>query len=224
MLTPIGNNSSLQIQGRTEMVNGFVQLVSDREDLNIAIPIQPNGEFNYYLTMNKMPSARSQWHILQLRIPGGEKKGAWSTVNAFDPAAPVRVDLLANDAFLTGFYDIEVAQDSSWRWSTGIASVVFPLLDYKRDLYLRLTLDPPLRNPDKLKITFNEHVLGPFSFGKSGKDVIHFRIPYQWMIKNGKQTLQFSAESINPAKEGITEDTRDLGLRIFEIKLADKRE
>ncbi len=223
ILSQINDSASLELQGKIEGESGIVGLVSDRGEFNRSIPTTRDGRFNYTIPRANKPSHGSTWHLLQVEIPDGEKKSSISKLSVFDPAAPLLLDLLTDDMRLDGFYGLEGGKELSWRWTTGNASISFPLRDPDRPHLLTITCEQPPGNPGNLRITFNGKPLVPISFGSTRVDTFHFVIPAGWISVDGNQSLKFSAEPFCPAKEGSSSDTRSLGVRIFQVTIANKR-
>jgi hypothetical protein len=191
-------------------------MVAESGEAITSIPLDKKGEFKYSFVPGNKFIHGDTWNILQLRITDSEKRHLFVTADALNTKI---LDLLTGSVISSsGFYDMEGTDKLHWKWTNGNASLNFTMGNIK-NVTLKISAMRPSKNPEKLRIMFNNHNLNPIAFTNSDIDRLEFSIPSTWFSKDGMQSLRFVNEPFNPAKEGVTSDVRNLGLRIYSIQL-----
>lgn len=179
-----------------------VQIGDDREELRTKEGV---GEA-WILTAQKFESANA--------IPFSRPRNrTWNVVakRYFDAYVLPATDLLAR--FGTGWNDLEGTEHGFWRWSTARAVMELPPLQGNGELRLRFEMPADtLKRPARVTFTLNGQPIATHTATQTANEV-RYVVAARGDAPN---VLQIDcADPIVPARLGLSDDGRELGLRLI---------
>lgn len=115
--------------------------------------------------------------------------------------------------FAEGWGDPEGHQDLNWRWMGARGVVLIPAPPGKGLLTLRL--GKPTEIESEVEVRMNGVLLERF---RMGPDAITKQWPVQGLAGSPSRLEITTSATLNPLKEGLSGDPRDLGLQLFEYR------
>lgn len=124
--------------------------------------------------------------------------------------------------YLSGFYQVEVHNNITYRWTTNCAELRFFIGCKKKPAYLIIPLGG--FRPDKAKdadvsVFMNEKKISTLTLPKERFHKYKFEIPVEF---GGLSYIyiKITTETFNPSELGISDDTRDIGVAVGGISLS----
>jgi hypothetical protein len=139
-----------------------------------------------------------------------------------EPLSAVSVNFGLNFGFKTsGVYGTEATDDETYRWTGARASIELPKIPATQDavLMLRVGQDlPPGIDLGPAKVHFNGKLMAEDSF-RGKLRMVKYPVPKSLLNVQEINRVELSTPTFNPARLGLSNDTRDLGLMLDSLRL-----
>ncbi len=141
------------------------------------------------------------------------------------PADPTSISLNLGYHFgfsAAGFYNLELSNEyEPFRWAGERASIQLPRLKGRENAVLRMRLRrevPGKLAQEPIKIFLNHRLVGEPKLSRQF-EVLEFPVANALFRGRDRNTIQFSSSTYNPARSGMSNDTRELGFMVHSLKL-----
>ena len=157
------------------------------------------------------------WYLREgMSIRAGSTNFAWPRERAWDVARRryFEVSLLPERGearFSDGWYDAENTRTGVWRWMAGHATIELPPIEEKARLRLRMFVPlNVMKSPPSILVRVNGTVIAAVKPKTEFIDVVQ-----DFDAAAGARTVEIETDHVvNPLREHLSGDTRDLGLRL----------
>lgn len=183
------------------------------------------GQYRVEWTLEGPPIARLDpalaWYLREGRSDrAGAINFSWPHDRAWNVARRRYFDvslvpLTATARFVEGWYGEEVTGKSVWRWMGGRGSIELPPVEGKARLRLRIFVPlHVMRGAPSILIRMNGAVIRAVHPGTPFVDIVH-----DFDAGGGARTLEIETDRVvNPLREHLGGDSRDLGVRLDQLE------
>ncbi len=125
-----------------------------------------------------------------------------------------------NLSYLSGFYELEKSEDNTFRWTKDTAKVKVRIFKKNEPLIIKLrvgNLRPEGIVPPEFSIYAGNYEIQKFDLPRLGFATYQSIVPAEF-TNSSHLIIELRTSTFNPNKEGISTDSRDLGIAVKWIK------